>query len=400
MTGRIPRLAAWSLGTIGVASALVTAVLLPVARSEPIRHFELGAVAAAASFAVVGAIVAVHRPRNPLGWIHLVIAVSQGGNALAGEYARIAIAHRWLPGADVVAWSSMWTWAPGAVLLVTLAVLLFPDGRLPSRRWRPAVWLAVVSLLVIVVPTSVAAWAYRSELPGVVFGEAELGGAVPLAQQLQLAGLIGTAAAGAASLASLIARFRGVAPSTRLQLRWVTTAAVITVPTFVASALVPLPRPVLLVGSVLIAPLIPAAVGVAVLRYRLYEIDRIVSRTVAYTLVILVLAGLYAITVVALGTVARGVTGHAGGDLVVAASTLLVAAAFGPVRNRMRSAVDRRFNRGRYDAARTVEAFAHHLRHEVDLDAVADELCTAVRETIEPRQVRLWLAGPQQQPTP
>jgi len=372
-------------GARGVAVALLglTAVLLASSLVIGLTGGEgwtavLGFIPVTVAFAVVGALVAA-RTGNRLGWLFLdagtVGAVTVAANVYA---ARAATAE--LPGA---AWAG---WTFEAVLnvvplLFLLILLLFPDGRLPSPRWRLVVWLAVLSGLAATVCAAVSDVNFSSNfhhLRDPVMPVAPLGTAYNAATGIQALLFLAGAAA-------LIARFRRSGQEQRLQLKWFMYAsAVAAVVVVVASALIDDSLP----EFDIVVPLVPAAVGVAILKYRLYEIDRIISRTLAYAIVTGLLVGVYAGLVLLATQVFRFRT-----PVAVAAATLVAAALFSPLRRRVQQVVDKRFNRVRYDADQTVAAFAARLRDAVDLDTVRDDLLAAVNSAVEPAHISVWIAG-------
>jgi len=326
-------------------------------------------------FAVVGALVAA-RTGNRLGWLFLAASLVGAVDVVTQAYAARTTGAE-LPGAAWVAWT--FTLLLGITApLYFLTPLLFPDGRLPSRRWWPVVWLAIVSVLRQMVTVALSDANFSSNfrrLRDPVTFVAPLGTAFNLAQSAGL--LVFVAAVG-----SMIVRFRRAGTEQRLQLKWFMYATVV-------AALV-----ILIAGEFtnyllpefeIAFPLIPAAVGVAILKYRLYDIDRLISRTLAYAIVTGVLVGLYSGLVLLATTVLRF---HS--TVAVAAATLVAAALFNPLRRRVQRAVDRRFNRVRYDADQTVAAFAARLRDAVDLDAVRTDLLAAVSTAVEPAHVSVW----------
>jgi len=340
---------------------------------------ELGFIPVAASFAVVGALVAA-RTGNRLGWLFLGAGTVSAVTVVANVYAARAAAAE-LPEAAWAGWTL--TVILGMVpLLFFLTLLLFPDGRLPSPRWRPVVWVAVISGLAAMVCPAVSDVNFSSNFP-------KLRDPVMLVAPLRT---VNNAATGIQALlflaaaAALIVRFRRSGQEQRLQLKWFMYAsAVSALVIFAASVLSrkgPLPE------FEIVVPLIPAAVGVAILKYRLYEIDRLISRTLAYAVVTGLLIGVYAGLVIVATQVFRFRT-----PVAVAASTLVVAALFSPLRRRVQHVVDRRFNRVRYDADQTVAAFAAQLRDAVDLDTVRADLLAAVNSAVEPAYISVWIAG-------
>jgi hypothetical protein len=388
---------AWSMLAVFVVSMVFTTILSVANgtfQQDPASFVVL--VLGFGAFMVVGALVVAHRPGNAIGWIFSAVGLLPITGALAAEYATYALVTRpgSLPGAILAAWYASWPWYPALALALVFAPLLFPTGRLLSPRWRPAAWLAgaatatftVLAALqpdldpvadhVIANPIGVAA----VENPE----ESTVG--VALLSLLILVAVVG--------FVSLVIRFRRSRGEERQQLKWFTYAGAL-LPLSVLGDFLPG-----LVGSLVFAvPIVflPVAAGIAVLRYRLYEIDRLINRTLVYGLLTALLASLYAGAVLVLGQVFGGVGGNPP-SWVVAGATLAVAALFQPARRRIQAVVDRRFNRRRYSAVKTIEAFTARLRDEVDLDALAAELLAVADQTMQPTRVSLWLRPAPQAP--
>jgi hypothetical protein len=348
-------------------------------------------VLAMVSSVTVGAVVAARRPAHPVGWLLLGIALSLTATAATAQYFVYGLLVR--PGALPAARYAV-LYQPAttftALTLIGFVLLLTPTGALPSPRWRwPARVMAVTpAVLVLVVTLAGGPVDPRYQALGGPFDLRGLDGVLLAANQVALA--VTVVGLGAAAV-SLVGRFRHARGVERLQLRWVALAAVLVglgaVGVLLGLAVGGSATGTLFglgVGCCLVVP--PVATGAAVLRYRLYDLDRIVSRTLAYGLLTLLLGGGYAVVVLGLGQLL-------GRDspLVVAVATLAVAAVFQPARRRVQRLVDRRFNRRRYDAARTVDAFAARLREQVDLDALSAELLAVVDQTMQPTRVSLWL---------
>lgn len=339
----------------------------------------------------VGCLVAARRPRNPVGWLlalyGLGFELTVFGETLA---AAVYLAGRDLPGAGIAAWAIAWIWAAGLCAL-GLAFLHFPDGRLPSARWRLVRWSLVAGAAVILA-AGVTLWPQR----GAGFLEMATGisGDVPWA--LDHIGLTLLGIGLPLSLLSLAVRYRGADPEQRLQLKWLVpslTLMVVGVAIFTVAGRGPTVTGELTAIGELVSVLglagLVASMAVAIFKYRLYDIDRIISRTVAYLVVTALLGAVYGIGVVALRAVLAPVAGES--DLAVAGSTLAVAALFRPVRRRVQAVVDHRFNRRRYDAGRAVASFSQRLRDEVDPHQVAAELRATAATTVEPVSISLWL---------
>jgi hypothetical protein len=333
---------------------------------------------------LVGALIAARLPTNPYGWLWCALGFLYGVLVLADGLRRIGALPGWLA-----------AWLIGAPFLVSLCLLvllllLFPTGRLPDRRWRWLPWAAVlvtgVGLLVLplaldgVDSVRPAPWALGGPLGRVLAAVLRIG----ITSMFVLVVL---------AAISLLVRFRRGGPVERQQLKWFVLASVFASAAVMTDVLgVPVGGPVWSVVDALTFALLPIAVGIAVLRYRLYEIDRIVSRTVSYGLLTAGLIGLYLLVVALLRPLLEPLTGSSA--LAVAGSTLAVAAVFNPARRRLQAGVDRRFDRARYDAARAVDAFAARLRTQVDLDEVTAGLRDTVTATVAPTRVAVWLRVP------
>ena len=340
------------------------------------------AIVIVSSYAIVGWLIASRRPDNSIGWIFLAIALSLAiGVVFANTYVRYGsvVAPGSLPFADVLAWISHWAWAPGFTLLVTLSVLLFPNGKPPSPRWSSVIWATFLVMGLLSIPVAIATWIGRGN---------------EIADSLQTLGSILILFVALASFAGMVVRYRRGGPTERQQLKWYTYAAVpemafLVFPGFAASGSVTVPPLVLLVAPFVIAPLLPAAAAIAILRYRLYDLDRLVSRTIAYAVVTGGLILVYLAINLGLTTAFSSLA--SGNSVVVAASTLAVAALFTPLRRRVQRVVDRRFDRARVDAEQTATAFSERLRDEIDIASVNANLSATVRAALSPSTVALWL---------
>jgi MFS family permease len=373
-----------------LASLVLMGAMVMNGETGFVDTYSVGGLAVGVSYGVMGWLIASRRPDNSIGWVFLLIAISQAGGVLADLAAQygLDVAPGSIPLAAEWSWVAGWAWAPGFVLLVTFSILLFPDGHPPSPRWRIVGWLAVAVMVLLVVPVAVTSWPYRPiDLdPG---REVPAGSALEAGANLQFLGVLLVPVAALASIASMVVRFRRSTGIERQQLKWFTYAAIPEVGFVVVSAFVNFSDVVGLLGGVIFAPLLPIAAGLAILRYRLYEIDRIVSRTISYATVTGILAVVFVVVIVGLQALLADVT--SGQTIPVAASTLAVFALFQPLLRRVRRAVDRRFDRARYDAERTAQAFAERLRDEVDLAAVTSDLAMTTRAALAPSTLGVWI---------
>ncbi len=341
----------------------------------------------------VGALIVSRRPENPIGWILCAIGFLSAFGGFSGAYAIYTlITHPGaLPAGEVAAWFSAWVQitTPALPLFIYL-FLLFPDGRPQSRRWRPLLWFNGLLITITIV--------YNAFAPGSILGEtirnplgieAAAGISAVVAQLIDLF----TVLLLVVSVVSVYLRFRRAGSIERQQIKWLAyTAALLGVVAIVGTL------GELLLGLgwwiflVLVATLfgIPLSIGAAVLRYRLYDIDILINRTLVYGPLTAMLVLVYLGGVVALQAALRVLSGQES-TLVVVASTLAIAALFNPLRRRLQALVDQRFYRRRYDAAKTLEAFNARLREETDLDALSSDVVGVVRETMQPEHVSLWL---------
>jgi hypothetical protein len=342
------------------------------------------------ALAVPGAVLAGYRPANPIGWILVAMGLASGVSVVLGEYGYYALHTNPgpVPGGVLALWLQTLVWFL-PIGLVPLLVLLVPDGSLPSPRWRPLAWVAVAAMTLVIVAGTFS--------PGPIGGDPLPGpqnplGIGPARQPLDLAAGVGflvTPVLAVVALVALVLRFRRAQGVERQQLKWFAYGSFLLL-AGLAALFTPLSEGVS--KAIVAAGLsgFTAALAVAVLRHGLYEIDVIINRTLVYGLLSALLGGVYASAVLILGQVFGGVGGNPP-SWGVAGATLAVAALFQPARRRIQAAVDRRFNRRRYDAAKTVEAFSRRLRDEVDLDALSVELLGVVDQTMQPTRASIWL---------
>jgi hypothetical protein len=336
---------------------------------------------------MAGFVLVSRRPENRIGWLFLVAGLALGVSGFSNSYALHALVAdpRSLPAGRVFGWLSNWVWVI-AVAMLAFLFLLFPTGRLRSWRWRPAGWFVGGAFSLTAVSALIAAtrtWADPFSLSGP-------GTPAGLTALLVLMSTVSLSAALLVSVAAVVVRFAKSSGEERLQLKWCAAAAMVLAVEFVASVWVN--SAVVNVLQSLAFLCLWTAIAIAVLKYRLYEIDRIISRTLAYAIVTGLLVGVYA-GLVLLAT--EVLTFHS--TVAVAASTLIAAALFAPVRGRVQRVVDRRFNRARYDADQTVTAFAARLKDAVDLGSVRDDLAAAVEKALEPAHMSLWIQPTERQ---
>ena len=342
-----------------------------------------------ASLGGVGALVATRKPRDPVGWILLVSASLVTLSVSGEDYVRLSVTDfgGTLPLTVATAWLESLAFGPAIVLLAAVLPLYFPDGRLPSRRWRWAVWIAAFGIVVGILQQAVAPGPLANtaiDNPLGIPGFHGLDGLLALSNVLLGVVVLPLA------IASSILKYRRGSPTIREQLKWFSAVALLTAAGFIVGVVGI--SPVSDVGGfvgIMGLILLPIAIGIAILRYRLYEIDRIISRTVSYAVVTGILALVFVGTILVSQTVLAQI--FSGSTVAVAASTLVVAALFQPLRRRVQSIVDRRFNRSRYDAERTVAAFAAHLRDEVTLDRLEADIRGVVSLTLAPTSIGLWM---------
>jgi hypothetical protein len=354
------------------------------------------------AFPLVGALIASKRPKNAVGWLCLAVGLLWTLGGVFDYYSYYGAATPGsVPFPVVMAGISNWVWVPAVGLLGTYVLLLFPDGRLPSRRWRPLAWLSGAVILLLSVGVMLAP-GRLDNLRGVrnPFGiegaDWLTTGAYALLPLLPLCML--------ASALSLVLRYRRSGGEERQQIKWIAFAASVVVVVYAIAMIASLVFPAeswttagsvwwlnLLTYAVLSSfTLVPIAVGIAVLKYHLYEIDIIINRALVYVSLTATLVALYLGGVVLLQRLFIMLTGQRS-TLAVVASTLLIAALFNPLRKGLQSFVDRRFYRKKYDAAKTLATFNSRLREETDLDSLREDVLGVVRETMQPEHVSLWL---------
>jgi hypothetical protein len=390
------------LGAFGATVAVIGAL----AMGGTVDASSVGLLVPGTSFAIVGALLAARRPGNAVGWLCLTLGLTGSSQMAARAYATHGLIDDpgSLPGAEIAAWLTGWLANPAIFVLIMLLPLLFPTGRPPSPQWRPVLWLVLVTLAGSILISA--------------FGPGPLSAAPEFVNPMGLEMLEGSMAPLEAAFiglfmisvllcaASLVARYRRARGPERQQLKWFYYAFLLVIGIFVVGSLgggqlaagdptaaIESPLYVALWSVVFpaVATTIPIAIGIAILRYRLYDIDLLINRTLVYGGLTASLAAAYVGAIAVLQLVLQPFT--QGSQLAVAASTLVVAALFQPLRARIQRVVDRRFYRSRYDAERTVARFSGRLRDELDLAALSAELIGVVGETVRPARAGLWLRG-------
>jgi uncharacterized membrane protein YhdT len=391
---------AWALCALSLVLTALSLLLLILNLSYPNAHLYepwLDNTLTAISYAPVGALIASRHPENPVGWLLCLYGFVISLSYFSAEYAIYALLAQpdSLPAGEAMAWVFSWM-LPLVIGFSTLSYLLFPTGRLPSRRWRWAVWLTVAFIVV-----------------GVLLGAFSSGPLSDLGPIQNPLGIVSLADIYSAILyttfsvllvaviSSVFVRLRRAGGVEHQQIKWfayaVAANAIAVVVAYVIPGLIETPLWFERVGFALnniVIPAIPIAIGIAILRYRLYDIDLLINRTLVYGSLTLMLALVYFGGVTATQAVFTALTGQEQQpQLAIVISTLVIAALFTPLRRRIQSFIDRRFYRRKYDASKTLEAFSAKLRNETDLDALSDDLVGVVRETMQPAHVSLWL-GP------
>ena len=388
--------ALWVLAVAQLAACMGLTVRNLLTPERYVAEYIVYVVAATLSFATVGLLICRRRPSNAVGWLLLSAGVGFGTVSVIHQYVRYALVTEpgSLPAGEAIAWLNFWVWIPVTALAVVYLPLLFPNGRPPTARWRPVLWLAGAATAAVSLSLALSPGPLDDTLPEV---------ANPLAPAwadsvnavLDSIALALTLVSLFAAVAAPIARYRQARDVERHQLKWFAYAAVLVVAAFILPAAIDpsgFTENTLLAGTVqaVAIPLLPAAVGIAIFRYRLFDIDLLINRTLVYASLSVLLALVYLGGVVLVGALLRALTGQQD-ELAVAASTLAVAALFGPARRRIQAFIDRRFYRSRYDAALTLESFSGRLRDEVDLDALRGDLLSVVGDTLRPAHASVWL---------
>jgi hypothetical protein len=364
------------------------------------------------AFPTVGALVASRRPENPIGWIFCGTGLLYGVQAFASGYADYALLGHTgsLPGEELMDWISGWIGVPVLPLAGVLLVLLFPNGKLLSRKWQPVVWMAACgsAMLALGAALDPGSLLFQPTFDNPLGFGGDIGKLGPSASRpadpkinaggiveiLVRVGFFFVLVSWLFAVAAMITRMDQARGAERQQLKWFVYTVVLLVVGFLAALLGFGQHSVAWNLGIAAFNFLPIAAGIAILRYRLYDIDVVINRTLVYGVLTAALALVYVASIVLLQGLFRALTGG-NSQLAVVASTLAIAALFVPLRRRVQAFIDRRFYRRKYDIATTLQAFNVRLRNDVDLDSVADDLVEVVNETMQPTHVSLWLRPPE-----
>ena len=392
MSARAAPWLAWSLATLSVVLLVGGIALAQMTLSTVAERPYYGSVTLpvlALAFSVVGAIIASRQPRNAIGWIFCSIGLVVSLSSLTGNYAEYWLARGSAPGnlAETAAWFSSWSWSLLVYVPTSFLLLLFPDGRLPSPRWRPVAWCAALGLIGFLAGYVLTPGPLE-DFPQIVN---PYGVDSPILEAVAVAGAILASASMVASAVSLIVRMRRAGRTERQQIKWLAYGGALVVGAVFVGGVI-----AVWIGEVGIAVIslgllgVPISTGVAIARYSLYDIDLIINRTLVYGSLTVLLASAYVGGVMGLQALFRALSGQES-TLAIVASTLAIAALFGPLRRRVQAFVDRRFYRRKYDATHTLAAFNARLRDETDLNALRNDMVGVATRTMQPAHVSLWL---------
>jgi signal transduction histidine kinase len=390
MRARTATWLAWSMCLVA-ASAIAGTVAIDVVASSLDAFFSLLGTLAILAFPVVGALVASRRPDNPIGWILCGAGLSFALGSLAGEYSTYALITEpgSLPGGDVMAWLGTWIWPPGIILLFTYLLLLFPDGRLPSGRWKPVAWLAAVALVIEVIPVAITGWPIRGPILANIGEEAPAGAsaAFKAAYDIQVLGIILTFVLGIASAASLVIRLRRASGDERAQLKWFAYSGAFLVAAIIANS------PLFHVGGNVLPGIalvmVPAAIGIAMFRYRLYDIDVVINKTIVVAVLAAFVTAIYLAIVVGIGA-AMSTTGEPNVLLSIAA-TAIVAIAFQPLRERARRLADRVVYGKRATPYEVLSQFSERMAGSYSTEDVLPRMAGILGEGTGATSTEVWL---------
>jgi signal transduction histidine kinase len=380
---------AWSMCL--AASAAIAGTLAVDVVASSLDAFTILGLPPILAFSVVGALIASRRPGNPIGWILCGVGLSFALGSFSGEFAAYALFTKpgALPGGHAMAWLGTWIWPPGIILVLTYLLLLFPDGRLPSRRWRPVAWLAAVAVVITVIPVAVTAWAVPGRMLASIDESAPAGSpaSFEVAYDIQIGGILLMFVLGIASVASLIIRLRRATGDERAQLKWFVYAGVFLVAAVIADS------PLFEVGGNVLPGIalmmVPAAVGVAMFKYRLYDIDVVINKTVVVAVLAAFVTAVYLAIVVGISA-AIGTAGQPNVPLSIAA-TAIVALAFQPLRERARRLADRIVYGKRATPYEVLSEFSERMAGSYSTEDVLPRMARILGEGTGATRTEVWL---------
>jgi signal transduction histidine kinase len=374
-----------------VAAAAIAGTLAIDVVASSWDAFTLLGIPAILAFSVVGAPIASRRPDNPIGWILCAVGLSFALGSLSGEYATYAFITKpgALPGGHVMAWLGTWIWPPGIILVLTYLLLLFPDGRLPSRRWKPVAWLAAVALVITVIPVAVTAWPIKGPILANLGEDAPAGSsaAFKVAYNIQVAGILLMFVLGIASVASLVIRLRRATGDERAQLKWFAYAGAFLVAAIIASS------PLFDVGGAVLPGvalvMVPAAVGIAMFKYRLYDIDVVINKTIVVAVLAAFVTAVYLAVVVGISHLIN--TAGEPNVLLSIAATAIVALAFQPLRDRARRLADRLVYGKRATPYEVLSEFSERMADSYSTEDVLPRMARILGEGTGAKRTEVWL---------
>ncbi len=384
---------AWSVWGLSVALVSLRLVLQYV--NDPSSFLSDLFKVLSLAFATVGALVASRRPKNPVGWIFVAGALLLALSDFSEQYAIYALVTKpgTLPGGMVMGWIRLWASTLGFYLVFTFTLLLFPDGPLLSHHWRLVLWLAVgaAGLLTVTATLQPGPFSFIPSIHNPYGIDASVG---VLSLVNGIVNFLVLAAVGSSAI-SVILRFRLSRGEERQQIKWIAYAAVLLILYAIVGVLIEMLLPqyalALELAEAPVVVALPIAVGIAILRYRLYSIDLIIRRTMIYGALTGALALAYFGCVVVLEALFHVVTGQQQSQLVIVLSTLAIVVLFAPLRREVQNAIDRRFYRRKYDAEKTIATFSAFFRNEGDLDRLEPALLSVIEETFQPESLSLWM---------
>ena len=392
---------AWAAWWFVAAMFVLGAILSAFYESASSMGADLALAVVVSAFPLTGLLIVRRQPRNTIGWLLVAIGCAWGLGGLGDNYARYALLVNpgSLPSPAMGATVSSNVWVPALGLMGTFLILLYPDGHVPSPRWRPVAWLSAATVLTLTVVSYLTPGELVDAPTSGLTNPLALESAQPFLEAALVVLMPLFAVCFVACAVGLVRRFRRSRGVERQQLKWLATAGAVGASAFLVNIITSAvaapadrePTWMVVLDHVVLLPwaLLPVSIGIAILRHGLYSIDVVINRALVYGTLTATLAAAYLGSVLLLQFVLSPVTDQS--DLAVAGSTLAVAALFRPARTRIQAGVDRRFYRSRYDAARTLESFTGRLRDQVDLVSVSDDLRGVVRQTVQPAHVSVWL---------